>query len=47
MIVDPWGKVVIEGGETPQLLTAEIDMDVVDEVRDRIRVFEDRRAELY
>jgi predicted amidohydrolase len=47
MIVDPWGKVIIEGGETPQLLTAEIEMDVVDEVRERIRVFEDRRAELY
>jgi omega-amidase len=47
MIVDPWGKIVIEGGEDPMLLTAEIDLDLVDEVRERIPVFEDRRPELY
>ncbi len=47
MVVDPWGKIIIEGGDTPQLLTAEIELDVVDEVRQRIPVFEDRRPELY
>lgn len=47
MIVDPWGKIVIEGGEDPMLLTAEIDLDLVDEVRGRIPVFEDRRPDLY
>lgn len=47
MIVDPWGKIVIEGGEDPMLLTAEIEMDRVAEVRARIPVFEDRRTDLY
>jgi omega-amidase len=47
MIVDPWGKIVIEGGEDPMLLTAEIDLDLVDDVRQRIPVFEDRRPDLY
>ena len=47
MIVDPWGKIIIEGGEDPMLLTAEIDLDVVDDVRGRIPVFEDRRPDLY
>lgn len=47
MIVDPWGKVVIEGGEHPQLLTADIDLDEVDKIRDRIPVFEDRRPDAY
>jgi predicted amidohydrolase len=47
MIVDPWGKIVIEGGEDANLLTAEIDLDMVDEVRQRIPVFEDRRPDLY
>jgi predicted amidohydrolase len=47
MIVDPWGKIVVEGGDTPLLLTAEIEMDLVEEVRLRIPVFDDRRAELY
>lgn len=47
MIIDPWGKTVVEGGEAPMLLTAEIEMDVVDEVRRRIPVFEDRRDDVY
>ncbi len=47
MIVDPWGKIVVEGGEDPMLLTADIDIDLVDEVRDRIPIFADRRPELY
>lgn len=47
MIVDPWGRIVIEAGETPQLVTAEIDVDQVDIVRSRIPVLEDRRPEVY
>jgi predicted amidohydrolase len=47
MIVDPWGKIVVEAGETPALLNAEIEMDAVEEIRQRIPVFEDRRPELY
>jgi omega-amidase len=47
MIVDPWGKIIIEGGDSPMMLTAEIEMDVVDEVRQRIPIFEDRRPDVY
>jgi omega-amidase len=47
MIVDPWGKIIIEGGEIPILLTAEVEMDLVEDIRRRIPVFDDRRAELY
>jgi predicted amidohydrolase len=47
MIVDPWGKIVAEAGETPMTITAEIDVELVDEIRQRIPVFEDRRPELY
>ena len=47
MIVDPWGKIVIEAGEQPLLLTAEIEMDAVSDIRQRIPVFEDRRPDLY
>jgi omega-amidase len=47
MIVDPWGKIVIEGGESPMLLTAEIELDMVEEIRKRIPVFADRRTDLY
>jgi predicted amidohydrolase len=47
MIVDPWGKIVMEVGETPTLATAEIDIDYVDVVRIKIPVFEDRRPDVY
>ncbi|MBZ0276461.1 MAG: carbon-nitrogen family hydrolase [Anaerolineae bacterium] len=47
LIVDPWGKIIVEGGEDPMMLTADIEMDVVDEVRRRIPVFEDRREDVY
>jgi len=47
MIVDPWGKIVVEAGESPQMVTAEIEMDLVEEVRTRIPVFEDRRSDVY
>jgi predicted amidohydrolase len=47
MIVDPWGKIVIEAGETPNLVTTDIEMDLVDEVRQRIPVFDDRRTDVY
>lgn len=47
MIVDPWGKIIVEAGEEPGLFTAELEMERVAEVRGRIPVFEDRRPELY
>ncbi|PJF38820.1 MAG: carbon-nitrogen hydrolase, partial [Phototrophicales bacterium] len=47
MIVDPWGKVVVEAGESEQLLTVDIDIDEVDVIRQRIPVFEDRRPDTY
>lgn len=47
MIVDPWGKILTEASDEPNLMTAEIDLDRVDHVRERIPVFEDRRPDLY
>ena len=46
-IIDPWGEIVIEGGESSMLLTATIDTAKVDEVRAKIPVFADRRPDLY
>lgn len=47
MVVDPWGEVVAEAMQQEEILTAELDWDVVDEVRSRIPVFADRRPSLY
>lgn len=46
-VIDPWGEVLVEGGEEEGVLTAVIDTALVDEVRTRIPVFEDRRPEIY
>lgn len=47
MVVDPWGKVVVEAGEEPAFHTVEIELEKVDQARQRIPVFEDRRPDLY
>ena len=48
MIINPWGEYVILGSETKEeLLTAEIDLAMVDKIRNDINVFKDRRPEVY
>lgn len=47
MIVDPWGDVVIEGGETETMLSVSINTDKVDEVRAKLPVLGDRRPGIY
>ncbi|MFC4302899.1 carbon-nitrogen family hydrolase [Cohnella boryungensis] len=47
MVIDPWGEVLAEAEEKETILTADIDLSLVDEVRGRIPVFADRRPSLY
>lgn len=47
MIVDPWGEVLVEGDQQPDLLVAEIDLSRVDEVRKQVPVLKDRRPDVY
>jgi omega-amidase len=47
MLLDPWGESIAEAGEEACLLTATLDLDLVDTVRRKIPVWEDRRPELY
>ncbi len=47
-IIDPIGNSVIEAGDQHELLlTAEINMDLVRQTREKILVWKDRRPELY
>lgn len=46
MIVDPWGKVIVEAGEEPMLLTGEVDLDTVESFREDIPILDDRRTDL-
>ncbi|HEY2419974.1 MAG TPA: carbon-nitrogen family hydrolase [Neobacillus sp.] len=47
LIIDPWGEIIAEAGEHEEILTADIEMNLVKEVRQRIPVFEDRKPEYY
>ena len=46
-IIDPWGELLAEAGEEPALLTADLDLGVQKEIREKLNVFADRRPELY
>ncbi|MEK4472148.1 carbon-nitrogen family hydrolase [Paenibacillus sp. FSL R7-0048] len=47
MIIDPWGDIVCEASEEEEILTGEIDLHQVREIRKQIPIFSDRRPELY
>lgn len=46
-IIDPCGEIVVEAGESEALLTAIIDLALVEDVRSRMPVLSDRRPECY
>lgn len=47
MIIEPWGEVLWTGAEDEELAIVDVDFSVVDEVRGRIPVYDDRRPGLY
>jgi omega-amidase len=46
-IIDPWGETISEAGDTETVISATIDLTLVDTIRQKIPVFADRRPELY
>ncbi|MEG6584489.1 carbon-nitrogen family hydrolase [Dendrosporobacter sp. 1207_IL3150] len=47
MIINPWGEIIMEGGEGEELIIADVDFSIVHEIRKRLPVFTDRRPEYY
>ncbi|MCD8365444.1 MAG: carbon-nitrogen hydrolase family protein [Clostridiales bacterium] len=47
IVVDPWGKVLMQMDETEQIAVTEIDLSVVDEVRKQLPLLKHRRRDLY
>lgn len=47
MVIDPWGNIVAEAGNEETILTAEMDMNLVDRVRKKITCFLDRNVNVY
>ena len=46
-IVDPLGKVLAEGDEREQLVTAQIDLRQIEAARRYLPIYEDRRPDAY
>ena len=44
LVVDPWGEVLIDGGEGERLLFADLDLERIADVRSRIPVMKHRRT---
>jgi predicted amidohydrolase len=47
MVIDPWGELVCEAGETETMLTVKIDTEEANNVRSKMPVLDDRRPHLY
>jgi len=47
MIVDPWGRVLAKAKDSENVITAEVDLSLLEEVRAEIPLFEHRRTDLY
>lgn len=46
-LINPWGDVLAEAGDSESVVTAEMDFGIIEEIRNSINVFRDRRPELY
>lgn len=47
LVVDPFGNIQLELGETPQIGVTFIDRNIIADIRERINVYNDRKPELY
>ena len=39
LVVDPWGEILADAGEGEKVITAELNLDYVQEVRKKVKVF--------
>lgn len=46
-IIDPWGETLVLAGEDQQLISADCDLQILENIRSTIPVFRDRRPDLY
>lgn len=46
-IIDPWGRVLATAATDEAIVSAEIDLDYVDDVRNQLPILKNRRPELY
>lgn len=46
-IIDPWGEVLAAAGEEQEVITADCDFGIINDIRNSINVFNDRKTKLY
>lgn len=46
-ILDPWGNLLCQAGAVPQIISAELSLSILQDIRSSINVFRDRRPALY
>ncbi len=47
LIINPWGEIIVEGGEEQEIVSGEIDFKDTSDVRNLIHVFNDRQPQFY
>jgi predicted amidohydrolase len=47
MVIDPWGNVIAQASDRPELIYARIDLDYIDNVRRQVPSLDNRRGDLY
>jgi len=47
MIIDPWGTIIAKAKDEPSVAVAEIDLDYLDRVREKIPSLKNRRSDVY
>lgn len=47
MVVDPWGVVISQAQDAPGVLTVDLDMNRIDEVREKVPALRQRRPDAY
>lgn len=47
LVVDPWGTIIVEAGSSEQILYGNIDLDLINKVRNQLPLLKHRREEIY
>ena len=47
LMVDPWGVELVSAGEKEEIIKAQLDFGIIENIRNNINVFKDRRVDLY
>lgn len=46
-LIDPWGESIVKASDKEEIITGELDLGIVDKIRNTINVYKDRRTDLY